>query len=122
MSLLEPRTNSKHTLYAWRKRFELEGPAGLVERPRGSVKGSRLPDLTKRAIVMLKQDNPEWGVQRISDMLGQRPTPRRPRRIPLTGDATTLPPNNRRPRDPATLRRMECDVIGTPSSPQSGAT
>jgi transposase InsO family protein len=64
---------SKHTLYAWNKRFQLEGPAGLVDRPRGSVKGSRLPDLTKRSILMLKQDNPEWGAQRISDMLLRGP-------------------------------------------------
>ena len=52
---------SKHTLYAWKKRFELEGPAGLMDQPRGSVKGSKLPDLTKRTILMLKQSNPEWG-------------------------------------------------------------
>jgi len=64
---------AKHTLYAWKKRFELEGPAGLVDRPRGAVKGSKLSDLTKRAILMLKQDNPEWGAQRISDMLLRGP-------------------------------------------------
>jgi transposase len=39
---------SKHTLYAWKKRFEEEGPAGLMDRPRGVAKGSKLPDLTKR--------------------------------------------------------------------------
>jgi transposase InsO family protein len=64
---------SKHTLYAWNKRFQLEGPAGLVDKPRGSVKGSKLPDLTKRAILMLKEANPEWGCQRISDMLLRGP-------------------------------------------------
>jgi len=31
-----------HTLYSWRKRFEKDGPAGLVGRRKGS-KGSRLP-------------------------------------------------------------------------------
>jgi transposase len=31
---------SKHTLYAWKKRFEEEGPAGLMDRPRGVAKGS----------------------------------------------------------------------------------
>src|SRR4051794_9775663 len=34
---------SKHTLYAWKHKFETEGPAGLEERPRGSPTGSRLP-------------------------------------------------------------------------------
>jgi len=64
---------SKHTLYAWKKKFDQEGPAGLIDHPRGSVKGSRLPDLTKRSILMLKQANPEWGCQRISDMLLRGP-------------------------------------------------
>jgi transposase InsO family protein len=64
---------SKHTLYAWKKRFELKGPAGLMDEPRGGPKGSRLPDLTKRAILMLKESNPEWGCERISDMLLRGP-------------------------------------------------
>lgn len=64
---------SKHTLYAWKKRFDTEGPAGLMEKPRGSVSGSRLPELTKRTILMLKEANPTWGCQRISDMLLRGP-------------------------------------------------
>lgn len=64
---------SKHTLYAWKKRFEKEGPAGLMDRPRGGPRGSRLPDLTKRSILLLKQDHPEWGCERISDMLLRGP-------------------------------------------------
>jgi len=64
---------SKHTLYSWKKRFETEGPAGLVDKPRGSVKGSRLPEATKRAILLLKDGNPDFGVQRISDMLLRGP-------------------------------------------------
>jgi transposase InsO family protein len=64
---------SKHTLYAWKKRFEAQGPAGLMDRPRGGPRGSHLPDLTKRTILMLKQSNPEWGCQRISDMLTRGP-------------------------------------------------
>jgi len=63
---------SKHTLYAWKNRFEAEGPAGLMERRKG-VKGSRLPELTKRAIRMMKEANPDWGVQKISDMLLRGP-------------------------------------------------
>lgn len=64
---------SKHTLYAWKKRFDEEGPGGLLDRPRGVRCGSKLPDLTKRTILMLKQSNPEWGCQRISDMLARGP-------------------------------------------------
>src|SRR5262249_59538539 len=41
--------------------------------PRRGVRGSRLPELTKRTILMLKQANPEWGCQRISDMLLRGP-------------------------------------------------
>ena len=64
---------SRHTLYSWKMKFEAEGPAGLVDKPRGSGKGSRLPDLTKRSILMLKEANPTWGCQRISDMLLRGP-------------------------------------------------
>jgi putative transposase len=64
---------SKHTLYAWKKKFDTQGPAGLMDQPKGGPRGSRLPDLTKRTILMLKQANPEWGCQRISDMLLRGP-------------------------------------------------
>lgn len=64
---------SKHTLYGWKKRFDEQGPAGLMDLQRGGPKGSRMPELTKRAILLLKQSNPEWGCQRISDMLLRGP-------------------------------------------------
>jgi transposase InsO family protein len=64
---------SKHTLYAWKKRFDQQGPAGLMDQPRGGPTGSRLPELTKRTILLLKQDHPDWGCQRISDMLLRGP-------------------------------------------------
>jgi transposase InsO family protein len=64
---------SKHTLYKWNQLFEQQGPAGLVDAPRGARRGSRLPDLTRRTILMLKQQHPEWGCQRISDMLLRGP-------------------------------------------------
>jgi transposase InsO family protein len=63
----------KYTLSGWKKRFEEEGPAGLMDRPRGGRKGSKLPDLTRRTILMLKESNPDWGCQRISDMLVRGP-------------------------------------------------
>jgi transposase InsO family protein len=64
---------SKHTLYGWKRRFETEGPAGLMDRPRGGPRGSRLPELTRRTILMLKESNPQWGSERISDMLLRGP-------------------------------------------------
>jgi transposase InsO family protein len=60
---------SKHTLYTWRRRFEEYGPAGLEERPRGAPKGSKLPDATRRAILLLKEAHEDWGVDRLHDML-----------------------------------------------------
>src|SRR5262245_38793870 len=64
---------SKYTLYGWKKKFEEEGPAGLMDRPRGGPRGRRLPELTKRTILMLKESNPNWGCQRISNMLLRGP-------------------------------------------------
>jgi transposase InsO family protein len=64
---------SRHTLFSWRKLFREQGPAGLMDRPRGALKGSQMPDLTKRTILMMKRQNPEWGCQRISDMLVRGP-------------------------------------------------
>lgn len=64
---------SKHTLYAWKKQFTQHGPAGLMEKPRGATTGSKLSEVTKRTILMLKQLHPEWGCQRISDELLRGP-------------------------------------------------
>jgi transposase InsO family protein len=64
---------SKHTLYDWKRKFDSHGPAGLMDAQRGRLGGSRLPELTRRTILMLKQANPEWGCQKISDMLLRGP-------------------------------------------------
>jgi transposase InsO family protein len=64
---------SKHTLYAWKKKFDDEGPAGLMDKPKGGPRGMKLHELTKRTILMLKEKNPQWGCQRISDMLLRGP-------------------------------------------------
>ena len=56
---------SKHTLYAWKQRFDSQGPAGLMDQVRGRRPGSRLPELTRRSILMLKTANPSWGCQKI---------------------------------------------------------
>lgn len=64
---------SKHTLYTWKRKFEEQGPAGLMDRPKGGPRGSRLNDLTKRAIVMLKETDQELGCEAISQMLLRGP-------------------------------------------------
>jgi len=63
---------ARHTLYVWKKRFDEHGPGGLVDR-QSKRRGSRLPDLTRRTILMMKEANPEWGCERISDMLLRGP-------------------------------------------------
>jgi Homeodomain-like domain len=50
---------SKHTLYAWQKRFTTAGPAGLLDQPKRARSGSRMPEVTKRAILMVKEANPD---------------------------------------------------------------
>ena len=64
---------SKHTLYSWHRKFQKEGPAGLEDRPRGAPTGSRLPEVTRRAILMMKETNPDWGVEKISALLLRGP-------------------------------------------------
>jgi transposase len=50
---------SKHTLHDWKKRFATHGPAGLLDQPRGAPPGSKLPELTRRTTLLLKQANPD---------------------------------------------------------------
>jgi transposase InsO family protein len=64
---------AKHTLYKWNQQFKELGPAGLMDQRRGASSGSRVSEVTKRTILMLKQSHPEWGCQRISDMLLRGP-------------------------------------------------
>ena len=60
---------SRHTLFDWKKKFDRSGPVGLADRPRGAPRGSRLSEPTQRAILMLKQAHPEWGCERIREVL-----------------------------------------------------
>ena len=62
---------SRHTIFNWKKRFDRMGPAGLMDAPRGAPSGSRLSDPTQRAILMLKQAHPEWGCERLRDVLAR---------------------------------------------------
>ena len=56
---------STAALYKWKRRFETHGPCGLEENPRGAPPGSRLPEPTKRAILLMKELKPDWGQDRI---------------------------------------------------------
>jgi len=60
---------SRKTLFEWKRRFDRLGPAGLSDERRGAPLGSRLPEATQRAIVLLKQGHPEWGCERIREVL-----------------------------------------------------
>ncbi len=65
---------SHHTLYDWKRRFDVDGPEGLMDYPRKGRGGeSRLPEVTKRAILLIRQSHPEYGCERISYMLGRGP-------------------------------------------------
>jgi transposase InsO family protein len=91
---------SKHTLYGWKNRFEQDGPAGLMERKRGGPRGSRLSEATKRAIIMMKETNPEWGIERIADMLAR-------------GPGLGASPN----AIGAVLREWGCEIVERPTTP-----
>jgi hypothetical protein len=36
---------SRHTLYAWKKKFDTEGPAGLLDKPRGGPQQGQIGDM-----------------------------------------------------------------------------
>jgi transposase InsO family protein len=62
---------NKHSLYGWKAKFEKEGPAGLEDKPRGG--DSKLSELTRRTILMIKKAHPEYGCERISYLLVRGP-------------------------------------------------
>lgn len=61
------------TLYDWKTRVEEIGPEALFPRPRGPEPGSRVDEATRRAILMLKRSHPEYGCERISQILYRGP-------------------------------------------------
>ena len=52
---------SAHTIYTWKRRFEEEGPAGLEMQKKGRPGGSRVPEPTRRAILMMKEQHAGLG-------------------------------------------------------------
>ena len=65
---------SRQTLYKYRRRFELEGPAGLVERSRRPLSTPRRVSIvTEEAIIRLRKELPlECGAQTIAYHLARR--------------------------------------------------
>jgi transposase InsO family protein len=64
---------SYKTLYQWRRQYEKYGVEGLFGKPRGPERGSRVPPVTRRAILLIKEGNPEYGCDRISQLLYRGP-------------------------------------------------
>jgi transposase len=61
---------SKATLFGWKDRFKRGGPAALQDHARGAPTGSRLSEVTQRAIVLVKTTHPVWGCERIRGRAG----------------------------------------------------
>jgi Homeodomain-like domain len=64
---------SKHTLYAWHRKFQQDGPAGLEDKPRGAPAGNRLP----RGHAP-RHPHDETGPPRLGRRADQRPVAARP--------------------------------------------
>lgn len=63
---------SAHTLYEWKRKFEARGPAGLATKQGAARRrGSQVPEPVRRAILMMKEAHPDWGQERLSDMLNR---------------------------------------------------
>lgn len=100
---------SKHTLYAWKKRFDRDGPEGLSDQPRKRETGSsRLPEVTQRAILMMKRAHPDWGTDRIHAMLlrseGYSASPGAVQRVLLTNGYELETTGTRRHAEPRPRR------------------
>ena len=61
---------SSAALYKWKRLFEEHGPAGL-EESRGAPAGSRLSEVARRAILLLKRTHPDWGQDRLHHELAR---------------------------------------------------
>lgn len=59
----------KNSLFTWVKRYKQEGVAGLQDRPNLGPRTKKLPAAITEKILNLKQENPAFGVQRISQLL-----------------------------------------------------
>jgi transposase InsO family protein len=72
---------TRQSLHSWRKRFEAEGMAGLVDRSRRPKSSpSRMDAGVEALICQLRREHPRWGARRVAFELGQRGIARVPGR------------------------------------------
>ena len=60
---------SRHSLYVWKRDFKRHGPEGLSKKRRPRSDKKKVSEVTKRAILLLKDMNPDHGCLRISQQL-----------------------------------------------------
>jgi transposase len=64
---------SRHSLHAWRRRFEQDGLPGLADRPRRPrTSPHRLPAEVEALVCGLRRQHPRWGARRLVHELGRR--------------------------------------------------
>lgn len=69
---------SRKTGYKWINRYEVDGPAGLVDRSRRPHSSpDRTPDSLRRAIIDARRRHPSWGAKKLLKLL-QRKDPQQP--------------------------------------------
>lgn len=100
---------SVNSICEWCKRYEAEGPAGLVDRPKPG-RGPQLPKVVDDKIIEIKRANPEFGVRRIGDILGRwfgLPGSREKARTVLNGEGLIEPPKKLRAKNMVKPRFFE---------------
>jgi len=64
---------SLKTGYKWRKRYQVNGAAGLLDLSRGPhTHANAVPESTRERILTVRQQHPTWGARKV------RARPRRP--------------------------------------------
>ncbi len=64
---------SRHTLYRWSKMYREDGADAFLRPHHMREENPPLNELTRRTILLIKQSHPDYGCQRISDILKRGP-------------------------------------------------
>lgn len=100
---------SVNSINKWSKRWQAEGPAGLLDHPKPGS-GAKLPSAVDEKIIEIKKENPEFGVRRIGDILGRwfgLPGSREKARTVLNAEGLIKPPKKVRPKNMVKPRFFE---------------
>lgn len=101
---------STHAIYEWVKRYHNEGEEGLKNKRSGSRK-KKLPPPVREKIVELKEDNPSYGIKKISDILKRcffmQASPRTVCKTLHEEEMIEPPKKKRQPRNPGKPRFFE---------------